>query len=96
MKPWHEANWEARPSINEDDSSWWVYEDGGIAHGPFSEADAKAFSSLPDMARALLAVEWRTDHRWGEIASCPSCRGIQPTHSDNCPLNAALQKAGIR
>lgn len=64
----------------------------------------KLISAAPDLARALLAVEWILDDDklyW----DCPACGGTKPGcsewphiegHYSDCVLDAALKKAGVR
>ena len=60
-------------------------------------AVATLAAAAPDLARALLAVEW-VDRNW-----CIVCDGINPSdadggqgHAPDCALAAALRKAGVR
>jgi len=52
-------------------------------------ARARLASAAPDMARVLLAVEWKL-RTW-----CPSCEEYEE-HGPDCSLDAALRKAGCR
>lgn len=55
---------------------------------------AQLAAAAPDMARVLLAIEFRP--------TCPMCGGRvyrdgqPPTHEQDCFLDAALRKAGLR
>lgn len=67
----------------------------------------RLMSAAPDMARELLAIEWGVRSRNG-ADRCPSCGGADPRfpelaedgedvgHGTDCPLDAALRKAGVR
>jgi hypothetical protein len=60
-----------------------------------AHARARLAAAAPDLARALLAVEWGSSER-GHNA-CPACAAMGPgDHCDGCQLDAALRKAGIR
>lgn len=56
--------------------------------------------AAPDMARALLAVEWSGPDPFqaGGGGCCPACSaiGADGRHRSNCAIDAALRKAGVR
>lgn len=52
--------------------------------------DAAFIAAAPDMARALVAVEWLRDKR----GFCTACLAWN-AHEDTCPIDTALTKAGI-
>jgi hypothetical protein len=64
---------------------------------------ARLAAAAPDLARALLAVEWAAEHP-AVGAHCPMCNGFPPGvaeaspggHRAGCALDAALRKAGVR
>jgi len=61
-------------------------------------------AAAPDMARVLIAIEWRYPYEHGGV--CPACDCFNPDgdapigyakgHEEDCPLDAALRKAGVR
>lgn len=68
-----------------------------------TEARTRLIAAAPDMARALIEVEWvlLPDDRYGP--RCPCCLGLEwkegeprTGHEDWCKLSAALRKAGVR
>ena len=69
-----------------------------------NNARAKLAACAPEMARMLLAVEWKGDAGdWGP--ACPFCHALEPGlgnpgsvpgHRAGCELNALLKKAGVR
>jgi hypothetical protein len=102
MKP-HEETWTA-------DADTVVGPDGAaVATFWATHADEASFlertklaAAAPDLVRALLAVEWSGD---ASASRCPGCLGVKPGvaaytkyegHSERCPVDAALRKAGAR
>jgi hypothetical protein len=72
-------------------------------------ARAKLASAGPEMARALLAVEWsggNLSHVPEAVAYCPDCGAVPwieatsgrrvGNHEGDCVIDAALRKAGLR
>lgn len=62
---------------------------------------AKLAAAAPEMARALLAIEWEGNIQ--DEAGCPECGALVRTtmrpgkvHLDDCSIDAALRKAGVR
>lgn len=56
-------------------------------------------SAAPDMARALLAIEWegRAGPAGDVRGACPSCEAELPdSHRPDCALDGALRRAGVR
>jgi hypothetical protein len=64
--------------------------------GAVGQKTAKLFEAAPDMARVLLAIEWGDEA--DSYPMCPSCLEIRGElgHADDCALEAALRKAGVR
>ena len=91
MKPW-EQTWEAIGSdLTMPPGAEFFGGDGTEA----DEANAKLAAAAPDMARALLAIEWRGGVQ-GDSGMCPSCSVFAGfSHAPNCALDAALRKAGV-
>lgn len=94
-KPWEET-WMVGP--NGDDVGM-PLEHGRVtvAFGPMAEDDARLAAAAPDLARALLAVEWSGVSGYHRVPGCPSCGSPQSSmkHDKHCELDAALRKAGI-
>lgn len=64
-----------------------------------SSNEAHQFAALPDLIRALRAVEWGgtdKDEDGNDISCCSACDADQRDHKHNngCSLAAALKKAG--
>lgn len=92
-KPWEET-WTAAiggASIIFDGEDWPLFRS-------FAEArseHAKLATAAPELARALLSVEW-VNHYDGST-ECPWCHALEEDgHDDTCPRQAALRKAGVR
>jgi hypothetical protein len=98
MKPWDEM-W----SCSTEDASHIDHPDGSQSSiDGVTDADAFARARLaaaaPDLARALLAVEWGGLTCYGSAAACPFCSEDQAygKHAPECTLAAALKRAGVR
>lgn len=60
-------------------------------------ARARLAAAAPELTRALLAVEWSGRERYESWPACPVCEaGEGGRHADDCALDAALRKAGVR
>lgn len=75
---------------------------GAHAYHPVRDDYAdKLRDAAPDMARALLAIEWSggyvVQYDTGTTDCCPACMADAPgPHMPDCALDAALRKAGVR
>lgn len=61
-------------------------------------ARAKLIAQAPAMARVLLAIEWRGRSRHVKY-ECPFCMAEmnrEHVHDEDCLLDRALRKAGVR
>ena len=92
-KPWEET-W----TVRDGEVAYRVVNEAGdvVLPGPMRQDDAELAAAAPDLVRALLAVEWV--HGIRQIAAtCPACMAeIALDHAKNCPIDAALRKAGVR
>lgn len=60
---------------------------------------AKLAAAAPELARALIEAEWSARVGRDNDAACPSCEEWECTggrHAEDCLLDAALRKAGLR
>jgi hypothetical protein len=92
MKPWSQK-WEAI------EKAWSHYVDEAgecrnTVASVHSPEDARLIAAAPDMARALVEVEWRGADVYGDIG-CPACCADYTPHAGDCPVDMALTKAGI-
>lgn len=113
-----EATWEPAPRLTAGSTIACTSKSGRTDEGeegfPLQEDEAEYLShhaarsklaaAAPDLARALLEVEWGACDE-GHNPACPSCGGAGPVdgapwrtsgHGPGCALDAALRKAGIR
>lgn len=92
-KPWEE-DW--YPDFGDDENDPVVMRSGDDsvqAAWIENEQRAKLLAAAPDLARALLEVEWAEDETG---PYCPSClRWRKKGHADDCATAAALRKAGV-
>lgn len=105
-KPVWDETWSAREHTYYDGVTAVIVEMPGDALN-FDTRDidrARLVSAAPDMARALIALEWSGYDR-DQGKCCPSCEALGPDafwsrasepHRADCALDAALRKAGVR
>lgn len=88
-----------RPDGESDDERRIIETDSGC-YGPYG-VDRELIAAAPDMARALLALQW-IEHDEA-FFFCPSCNRNRPAsaptdgsgHAEDCVLIAALRRAGV-